>query len=103
MKDIYKFLKIGLAFLLFLCVLDMPYGFYQIVRFVALLVFALLAYKSYEKEDIVIMIIYISLALLFQPIFKVSLGRLMWNIVDIIVGIALVVSVFANKFRNNPE
>jgi len=29
------------------------------------------------------------LALLFQPFFKISLGRTLWNIVDVIVGIGL--------------
>jgi len=40
------------------------------------------------------MIIYIGLALLFQPFFKIALGRELWNIVDVIVGIGLLVSVF---------
>lgn len=31
-----------------------------------------------------------ALALLFQPFFKVALGRTVWNLVDILVAIALV-------------
>ena len=42
-------LKIALAALFFLCLLDMPYGYYQLVRFVALAGFAILAYKANEK------------------------------------------------------
>lgn len=38
--------------------------------------------------------IYGALALLFQPFFKISLGREMWNIVDVVVGIGLVISTF---------
>lgn len=89
-----KFIKILLAILFFVCLLDMPYGFYQLVRFVALVGFALLAYQSYEKESKNAMIIYIGLGLLFQPFFKVALGREIWNIVDVIVGLGLLISIF---------
>jgi hypothetical protein len=40
---------------------------------------------------------YIALALLFQPFVKIALGRTIWNIVDVIVGIGLLVSLFINK------
>ena len=43
------------------------------------------------------MIIYGSLALLFQPFFKIALGRVIWNIVDVIVGIGLLVSLFRKR------
>ncbi|MBQ6064697.1 MAG: hypothetical protein IJK87_13900 [Prevotella sp.] len=31
-----------------------------------------------------------ALALLFQPFVKVALGRMMWNVVDVIVAILLI-------------
>jgi hypothetical protein len=43
------------------------------------------------------MLIYGVLALLFQPFFKISLGRDLWNMVDVVVGIGLLVSVFKQK------
>lgn len=67
----------------------MPYGYYQMVRFLGLVVFSILAYYSKNKTET---IIYISLALLFQPLFKISLGRELWNVVDIIVGMGLIFS-----------
>lgn len=89
-----KIIKIVLAILLFLCVADMPYGYYQIVRFVGLVAFAILAYNAYEKDRFVDGIIYAGLALLFQPILKISLGRELWNIVDVVIAVVLLVSVF---------
>jgi hypothetical protein len=80
-----------------MCLLDMPYGFFTLVRFAALVGFGILAYKASEKEDKTEMIIYAALALLFQPFFKIALGREMWNIVDVIVGVWLIVNVFRNK------
>jgi hypothetical protein len=92
-----RIIKIVLAALFFLCLLEMPYGFYQLVRFIALVGFSILAYQSYENENKYLTIIYIGLAILFQPLIKISLGREIWNIVDVIVGIGLIVSLFIRR------
>jgi len=88
-----NFIKIGLAGLLFICLLDMPYGFYQFVRFAGLVGFAILAFQANEQGKQSEMIIYGGLALLFQPFFKIALGRELWNLIDVIVGIGLLASV----------
>ena len=75
----------------------MPYGFFQLVRIAGLIGFAILAYQAKQQSRQTEMIIYIGLALLFQPFFKVALGRELWNIVDLIVGIGLLLSVFRLK------
>ena len=75
----------------------MPYGFYQFVRFIALFGFGILAYKASHEDSQAEMIIYGGLALLFQPFFKIALGREMWNIIDVIVGIGLIGSLIMNK------
>lgn len=87
-------IKIILAVLFLLCLADMPYGFYQFVRFAGLIGFAILAYQANQQGRQTEMIIYGGLALLFQPFFKIALGRELWNIVDVIVGVSLFVSVF---------
>ncbi|CAM1346996.1 DUF6804 family protein [Tenacibaculum insulae] len=95
-----RIIKIALAILLFLCLLDMPYGFYQLVRFVTLVGFGILAYSAREKENKTEMIIYGGLALLFQPFFKIALGREIWNIVDVIVGIGLIASLIISNTKS---
>ncbi len=89
-----KAIKIILAIFFFLCLADMPYEYYQFVRFAGLVGFAILAYQAHEQGRQTEMIIYAGLALLFQPFFKIALGREMWNIVDVIIGIGLLISVF---------
>ena len=76
----------------------MPYGFYQLVRFVTLIGFVVLAYQA-KKEDGIReeVIVYIALALLFQPFIKISLGRELWNVVDAIAGLGLIISLFMSK------
>lgn len=93
-------LKVFLAILFFICLAEMPYGFYQFVRFASLFVFAYLAYSSNEENKKNEAFIYIGLAILFQPLIKIALGRTIWNIVDIIVGTFLIVSIFRDNKVN---
>lgn len=86
MAELEKVIKVVLAALFFMCLLDMPYGFFMIVRTAGMIGFALLAYSAYQKGDMAHVIIYIGLVILFQPIEKIALGRTLWNIVD--VGVA---------------
>lgn len=88
------FIKIFLAILLIACLADLPYGYYQFVRFAAMAGFGYLAYHSNERGAKNEVFIYLALAILFQPFFKIALGRALWNIIDVIVGIGLIVSLF---------
>jgi len=90
-------IKITLAVLFFICLADMPYGFYQLVRFLALVGFGILAYTAYEEEKIELVVVYVALAILFQPLMKISLGRELWNLVDVAVGAWLIYSVVKEK------
>lgn len=92
-------IKIVLSILFLLCLLDMPYGYFQIVRFVGLVGFGILAFQANEIKQKEMAIIYIGLALLFQPFFKIALGRQIWNIVDVIVSIFLIVTIFIDRQR----
>lgn len=92
-----KIIKITLAILFFLCLLKMPYGYYELVRFLALIGFAYLAYQAKQENNNTAAIIYVALALLFQPFFKIALGRELWNIVDVVVAVGLLVSIFINN------
>ena len=87
-------IKVALALLFFLCLLDMPYGYFQLVRFLALAGFGFLAYNANQEDKSEQVFIYIALALLFQPFYKIALGREIWNMVDVVVGVTLLVSIF---------
>ena len=93
-------IKIVLAILFFICLVDMPYGYYQFVRFVAMVGFSVLAYNYHEQDNRVGTIIFVVLAILFQPFIKVALGRELWNIIDVVVGLGLVVSIIIRNDRN---
>ena len=104
-------IKIGLAILLLLCLLDMPYGYYQFVRFASMagfIYFAYLANEDIKQQNIAVVWVeknakyaplfyYVLLALLFQPFFKIALGRELWNIIDLIVAIGLIGSMLVKS------
>ena len=95
-------IKGALALIMVLCLFDMPYGFYEFTRFAAFAGFGYLAYKRYDKESKDLSILYIILAVLFQPFFKLALGREIWNVVDVLVAIFLAYRVYAN-IKNKKE
>jgi hypothetical protein len=86
-----KYLFLILSIILLLCLLPMPYGYYTFVRFVSMVTFGVMAYRYYTQNKIALTITFASLALLFQPFIKIALGRMMWNIVDVIVAVLLIV------------
>ena len=57
-------------------------------------------YTANEQGQKTETIIYVCLGILFQPFFKIALGRQIWNIVDVVVGIALVVSLFIRPSKS---
>ncbi|WP_288206113.1 DUF6804 family protein [uncultured Parabacteroides sp.] len=79
-----------LGCLLLLCLAPMPYGYYQFIRLVATGSFAYWAYRAKQRGEEREMWIFLILAILFQPIFKIALGRTIWNTIDVIVGIYLI-------------
>ena len=79
--------------MLLLCLLPMRYGYFQLVRFGALIGFGLLAYQANEHGKKTEMLIFVVLALLFQPFLKIALGRQLWNVIDVLIGISLLLSM----------
>ena len=94
MKQVYLIL----AVLMLMCLAPMPYGYFQLVRFVAMVAFGVIAYQYYLRQKTIATVIFVLLALLFQPIYKIALGRIIWNIIDVIVA-ALLVGLFVLEKR----
>ena len=92
-----KLLKLFVSFILILCLFNMPYGYYQFVRFISIIGFAYLAYLANIQNNKNEVFIYIGLIILFQTFVKIALGRTIWNIVDLVVGVSLLFSIFISN------
>ena len=90
-------IKIILAGFLLSCLADMPYGYFQFVRFLALAGFAFLSYNSYNSGRQTEMFIFGTLALLFQPFYKIYPGHEMWSILDVVVAVGLILSIWVDR------
>ena len=88
-----KHLKLILAIALLLCLAPMPYGFYMLVRFFATVIFGLMAYRYHQEKKENLMITFGALAVLFQPLIKIPLGRTVWNVVDVVIAVVLIIQL----------
>lgn len=86
-------IKLALAAILLGCLLPMPYGYFQLVRFLALFGFGFLALDANSRNSEIEMYLFIALAVMFQPFFKISFGRFLWNVIDVIVAAGLLLSL----------
>ena len=85
------------AAVLLLCVLPLPYGFFMLVRVAMTIIGGYLAYKYYEKDNTTLVLIFCGIALLFQPFFRIALGRELWLVIDVAISILLLVLAAKNK------
>ncbi len=86
----FKYLYFIVAFFLFMCLAHMPYGYYNFVRFLCMTFFSVLFYRFIQEKQVLLSFVSFSIVLLFQPFIKFHLGRTIWNVVDVIIGLLLI-------------
>ena len=89
-------IKAVIAILLLLCLANMPYGFYQLVRIAASAAFLYFSYDYFCSKRVSLGMLFAVLAILFQPFIKVALGRMIWNCVDVVVAFVLFYLIITN-------
>ena len=97
--------KIILSVLFVACLFKVPYGYFQLVRFLGMASFIWFAYLDNEKKDKFLVIVWICSAILINPIIKISLGRTIWNIVDLVWAVILLITMikdFASFEKTDP-
>lgn len=92
-----KSLKPIFAIALLVCLAPMPYGYYMLVRIIATILFFVFARQYYVAKKEELAITFGVLAILFQPLIKVSLGRGVWNMVDVAVAVLLLILWFKER------
>ncbi|MBO9639140.1 MAG: hypothetical protein J7576_13290 [Siphonobacter aquaeclarae] len=96
-------IQLSLAVILLVCLLRMPYEYYRFVRLAATIGFLSLAYLVGRKGRSWEVIVYVALAVLFQPFEKILLGRTWWNIVDVVVALGLLISMAGERIPLDKE
>jgi hypothetical protein len=80
-----------------IALLDMPYGYYQLLRLLICGVAGYLAFCSSEQGDTGWAWILGGLAVLYNPVFKFALGREMWGMVNVATIGILAVHLFQSS------
>lgn len=82
--------RVALALLFVGCLADMPYHYFRAVRFLGTAGFIYLAFREKGRDNGEMFWFWVVSAVLINPIVKISLGRVLWNVVDIIWAAVLV-------------
>ena len=88
---IKSIISVVLIILLLVCLFDMPYGYYQLVRVIAFVGFGFLSFEEKTNhQNKIFLIIFLIAALTFNPIFKLYLGKTLWQVTDIFLSLILI-------------
>lgn len=80
--------RVVMGISLVLCLLDMPYIYYTIIRFLIPMGCIYLANSQHKKSSFTGWIFYVTIAILFNPLSPIELTRLLWKSIDI--GLAVI-------------
>ena len=95
--NIKSIIKAITAVLFLGCLLKMPYGYFQFVRFFGMSIFIWLSCAESKNTDKTFYIFCALSAILINPFIKVALDRTIWNIIDVTWSIILVASIWSDK------
>lgn len=84
---------IASAFLFIALVPDLPYGYFQILRWVVCGASCLGAFMAMEKDSKGWLWTMVGMAILFNPILPIRLGRETWQVLDLVGGIVFLCAI----------
>lgn len=98
-KNILTLIASGMLFLALSS--GLPIGYFTLMRFVVCAVGIYIAYKTYqENKESLWVWAFGFVVVLFNPIIPIVLKRAQWEVVDLVVGIFFLTSIFLIKFKN---
>jgi hypothetical protein len=98
-------IKLGIIVILILAAsIDHQYTFYTFVRWLVMCPSVYLLYKSYSEKEFGLVILFASIALLFNPFHKFGFQRDMWKILDYMVAgmilLTIIYGLVKRKYKN---
>ncbi len=85
--------KIIATILLLWALADNPYGYYQFLRWVVVIIAGYTAYVAYNNQKIGWAWVFGIVAILFNPIFPFYLSKGNWQFIDVVVAVLFLVSL----------
>jgi len=88
-----KYFVILSIFMLLGAIAEWPYGYYSLLRWITCIASILVAFQAFEKNIDWAKVIFIIIAILFNPLAPIYLSRSTWIPIDIITAILLIFSI----------
>ena len=85
------------AILLLIALADLPYGYYQFLRWAVCGMAIFMVYVSYSSNIKWFMWVFIVIAVLFNPIIPIHLNREIWRPIDIVSAIIFLGGIALKK------
>lgn len=74
-----------------------PYGFFTLLRLVVFGTTAYISWLAYKSGQQAWTWVFCFIALVFNPLIPIHLNRGLWMIIDLLIGVFLIISIFAFK------
>lgn len=91
-----------MAALLLLGALKLPYGYYTFLRIVVTLYTLLLAFYAHDQSKNNTMILFLSIAILFNPLIPIYLSKDVWGIIDVATAVLFIALPLILKVTKTP-
>jgi len=85
------------AILLIVSFFKLPFEYYQIIRFIVTAIFLWLIISYNGKENLGLRFFFGVLAVLFNPFYKIDIGRSLLQIVDLVTASLLIILIIQNS------
>jgi len=79
--------------MLLLGILELPYGYYTLLRIVTCIAAGYIAYNAYEIDKIQWTWIFGIIAVLFNPIIPIYLDKELWVVIDFVAAVIFLISI----------
>lgn len=99
-KEILKYKNIASIIsilVLIFSITDLPYGYYVFLRWVVTLSAIFLSWFAYNTKKTFWFVLMVLIVILFNPIVPIFLEKGTWTIIDFIVAIFFLISIFNLK------
>ena len=76
-----------------------PYGYYLLLRIMVCVAAVALSLWAHRKEKLGWMWTMIIIAIIFNPLIPFHLGKEIWSIIDLVVAVIFVISIFKLRLQ----
>jgi len=92
-KGFIKYFIILSIFMLFGAIAEWPYGYYIFLRWITCITSILVAFQAFEKNIDWAKVVFIVIAILFNPLAPIYLSRSTWVPLDITTAILFIFAI----------